>query len=278
MNRGMLRWVFSAMLGTTALSVPATAQDSPREQAEDAEEAKVRLHFMTDALSQYTVQVHHDDDSAVAKLVPEPALRWTNTLSRTRDGIVGVWTRGGRPDVVAQFSGPNVWVYEFCSTSLDPLAMERSGRVVWAPKAPGIHLQAVPNAPAPAATAAQRMVQMRNMAERFEIIDDFHPVYGKPQIERTKLRLLAKPLYRYRASDTPVDGALFGWVIATDPEALLMLEAYDTPNGRQWRYALARMTVYGLTAKLDGVEVWQAPERLAGSWAFDDPYYVGVYR
>jgi hypothetical protein len=156
--------------------------------------------------------------------------------------------------------------------------MQRSGRTVWAPKAAGVQLQAVPKAPAPASAASQRLVQMRQIADRFEILDEFHPIYGNPKIEQHRLRLLSKPLYRYPASGDLIDGALFGWVIATDPEALLMVEAYETPSGPEWRCALARMMVYALSARLDHVDVWQAPERLAGSWGFNDPFFVGMYR
>jgi hypothetical protein len=90
------------------------------------------------------------------------------------------------------------------------------------------------------------------------------------------LRLLTKPLYRYEATGDLIDGALFGFVLGTDPEALLMIEAYKTPEGTQWRYAFAAMTVYGLFAKLDGTEVWNRPENRV--WKIDDGCCVGLHR
>jgi hypothetical protein len=117
---------------------------------------------------------------------------------------------------------------------------------------------------------------MRQIAERFEIVDDFHPVYQDPKTERHTLRLLSKPLYRYEPADNLIDGALYGLVITTDPEALLMIEAYTTSDGPEWRYALAPMTVYALTSKLDSAEVWSRPENR--SWRFEDPYFVGSHR
>lgn len=253
-----------------------TSEES--ENSEESEKSKERLRFMLDALSQYKVEVKTGDESQPAELLPTPALRWTNTVSGTTDGIVGIWTRGGRPDVVVQFSHKGVWIHEFCSTSLHPLTMSRGGSKLWAPDAAGVTLTPVPKAPTPADTPARRLSQMRQIAERFEVYDDFRPVYSEPKTERTKLRLLPKPLYRYKASGDLVDGALFGMVISTDPEALLMVEAYKTEKGTEWRYALTRMTVYALTAKLDGKEIWSVPERLAGNWAFQDPYYVGLFR
>jgi hypothetical protein len=255
---------------------PKTPEDRPKD--EQAERAKERLTFMLNALGEYSVKVDEEDTARPVTLLSTPALRWSNSVSSTDDGIVGVWTSGGRPEVVAQFSGPKAWVYEFCSTSLLPVNMSRSDRVVWAPKAAGVTLAPIPKSPAPAESDSRRLSQMRKLAERFEVEDDFHPIYGKPEIERHTLRLLPQPLYRYTPTGDLIDGALFGLVISTDPEALLMIEAYKTDKGTEWRYALARMTVYALRAKLDGAEVWSAPEKLAGQWLFGEPYYVGLFQ
>ena len=249
-----------------------------QQQPSEGADSKERLKFMLDALSQYKVEVQVGDETETTELLATPALRWSNTVSGTTDGIVGVWTRGGRPDVVVQFSNKKVWIHEFCSTSMYPFTMHRDGKAVWSPNSAGVTLKLVPDAPVPAETATRRLAQMRQIAERFEVIDDFRPKYGEPHIERTKLRLLPKPLYRYTDSADVVDGALFGLVISTDPEALLMVEAHKTDDGSRWHYALARMTVYALSASLDDKEVWSVPEKLAGSWAFSDPYYVGLYR
>jgi len=251
------------------------AADKP-DDAPQSEDAKARSKFMMEALAEYQVDVDEAGEVRRPKLVPAPALRWTNTVSGTKDGVVGVWTSGGRPDVVAQFAGyGSLWIHHFESTSLAPLTMQRNGRKMWAPRAPGIVLRPIPDAPAPADTAVKRQTQMRRLAERFEITDDFHPIYQDPKTERHTLRLLTKPLYRYEATGDLIDGALYGYVLATDPEALLMIEAYKTSAGAEWRYALAPMTVYGLIAKLDGKEIWNRPENR--TWKIDDSCCVGSH-
>lgn len=280
----MNRIVPSLLYGIAALSVtlPAALADEPAatdkaEKAAQTEEAKARGKFMIDALAEYKVEVIEDGQSSATKLLPEPALRWTNTVSGTKDGIVGVWTRGGRPDVVAQFAGyGTVWIYHIESTSLAPLTMEHNGAKMWTPKSPGVTLRPIPNAPAPGDSKINRLTQMRRLAERFEVVDDFHPIYQDPKTERHILRLLTKPLYRYEATDDLLDGALFGFVLGTDPEALLMVEAWKTPEGNKWRYALAPMTVYGLIARFDGTEVWNRPENRV--WKIDDGCAVGMHR
>jgi len=266
---------------TSLFCTPGRSEDKPPGDSErtDAEASKERLAYMLNALGEYRVEVKTDEGQEVAELIPTPALRWTNTVSGTKDGIVGVWTRGGRPDVVVQFSSPgNIWIHEFCSTSTAPLTMQRNGRIVWSPASAGVELKPIPKAPAPADSAVKRLTQMRKLAERFEVVDDFHPVYADPKTERHTLRLLPKPLYRYEPKDDLIDGALFGLVITTDPEALLMIEVHKTAKGPEWRFALARMTVYALTGSLDGVEVWSEPEKRAEKWRPDEPYFVGLHR
>ena len=271
---------------TAARSDEPPATDRP-EEATQSDEAKARAKFMIDALAEYNIEVKEQNQSRIPTLLPNPALRWTNTVSGTKDGIVGVWTSGGRPDVVVQFAGyGQSWIFHFESTSLAPLAMQHNGRTMWTPKAPGVTLRPISDTPAPADTRVKRLTQMRRLAERFEVVDDFHPIYTDPKTERHILRLLTKPLYRYEtgsdpaagnpATDELIDGALFGFVLGTDPEALLMIEAYKTPEGAQWRYALAPMTVYGLIGRLDGTEVWNRPENRV--WNIDDRCLVGQHR
>jgi hypothetical protein len=266
------------MLSLSAIrsdDVPATY----KEDAAQSDEAKARLKFMMDSLGEYKVEVKDGDEARPSLLMPSAALRWTNTVSGTRDGVAGVWVSGGRPDVVVQFAGfGSVWNAQFQSTSLKPLTMERNGRKLWSPRE-GVVLKLLPDAPAPADTAVKRMIQMRKLAERFEIVDDFHPSYIDDKTERHTLRLLSKPLYRYEANGDLIDGALLGYVIATDPEALLMIEAYKTSDGKaEWRYALAPMTVYALTAKLDGKEVFITPDNRWRNWRPDDTTFVGQHQ
>jgi len=270
------------LVGTALLSLPAASSDEDpsddqAKTARQAEEAKARLKFMMESLGTYTVEVQEADGQMRQSKLQPAALRWSNNVSGTRDGIAGVWASNGRPDVVVQFAGYAAnWNYHFETTSLSPLTMSRGGAQVWTPGS-GIVLKPLPNAPAPANTAAKRMIQLRELAERFEITDDFHPKYVEDKTERHVLRLLGKPLYRYEATGDLIDGALFGYVIATDPEALLMIEACKTGEKAEWRYAIKPMTVYRLIAKLDGQEVWDSPDNRYRAWKREEGCYLGTY-
>jgi hypothetical protein len=253
---------------------------SDAKRAEESEEAKERLKTMMEALGEYRVEVKGESGPETAKLLQVPALRWTNTVSGTKDGVVAMWIGGGRPQVIVQFSWRNVFIHEFCSTATGPLTMYRNGQAVWSPAVAGVTMQPIPDAPPPAESAVKRLTQMRKLAERFEVIDDFRPSYADPKTERHTLRLLTKPLFRYEPSSEIIDGAVFGLVITTDPESLLLIEAHKTDKGAEWRYALTRMTVYELTGKLDGTQVWSAPERVGDELRFryDEPYFVGLHQ
>jgi hypothetical protein len=249
-------------------------------KAEESDESKARLKAMMDGLGEYRVEFPDQKESETPKLLAKPALRWSNTVSGTKDGIVGMWIGGGRPQVIVQFSQRNVFIHEFCSTATGPFTMYRNGQPVWSPATAGVAMQPVPDAPPPADAAFKRLIQMRKIAERFEVIDDFRPNYTDPKTERHTLRLLTNPLYRYEPSPEIIDGAVFGLVITTDPESLLLLEAHKTDKGAEWRYALTRMTVYALTGNLDGKQVWSAPERVGNELRFryDEPYFVGLHQ
>jgi hypothetical protein len=76
-----------------------------------------------------------------------------------------------------------------------------------------------------------------------------------------ELRLMPQPLYRYESQQANVfDGAIFALVEATDPEALLLIEARQSKSEHAWHYAFARLNSVQLTASFDGRQIWEAPQ------------------
>ena len=120
-------------------------------------------------------------------------------------------------------TGPRNLNHELHSLSTSVLDVTRPGEAnTWTPTAAGVELKPVPDAPAPAATPAQRMLQMREMIRGFTASSLDH------EAKRWELRLLPKPLYRYESTDPDVlDGAVFAFVTSagTDPEVILVVEA-----------------------------------------------------
>ena len=71
---------------------------------------------------------------------------------------------------------------------------------------------------------------------------------------------MEQPIYRYQDTESDlVDGALFVFVLATDPETFLQIEARKVNDVPQWRYALARFNSTQMTVYHKGHEVWIAP-------------------
>ena len=92
---------------------------------------------------------------------------------------------------------------------------------------------------------------MHALAAEFHAEDDF---WGRGW---NALRLLPKPIDRYgKAGGIPEDGALFAFVLGTDPESFLFIEARPGAKGLEWQYAFAPMTCWALKAEHKGRPVW----------------------
>jgi hypothetical protein len=141
------------------------------------------------------------------------------------------------------------------SLSLTGLVAERHGKVLWEPDRPGITLQDVPDAAVPSDAATIRLRQMRSLAGAFSaVMIDYR---NNPKGERQTLRLLPQPLYRYQSTAPEViDGALFAYVLGTDSEVLLLLEARAAGDRTIWQYAFARMNNDALVGFHNEREVW----------------------
>jgi hypothetical protein len=195
--------------------------------------------------------------------VAEPLLRWTNPLGgQGAHGEIYLWTRAGIPAAILsinEFVGRNGRLrgeHEWCSLSDVPLKV--TGTYAWAPQRTDRILALLDRAPPPADSPARRLRQMREFTARFA---------GEKTTragEKRPLRVLPQPLYRYQSTDPKiVDGGLFALVEATDPEALLILEARSSGAAPKWQYALVRMNSLRVVATCDDKLVWEA-ERLAG--------------
>jgi len=97
-----------------------------------------------------------------------------------------------------------------------------------------------------------------------------------PEKERTELRLLPQPLFRYDSgSSGSPDGALFAFVLTTDPEAVLLIEERPGADGPAWQYALARMTNHGVAVRHRDRVVWEVAQQKVSEYTDPTrPYFV----
>jgi hypothetical protein len=180
---------------------------------------------------------------------------------QTGAAVLAIWLQNGRPEAVASIY---VWNGDLCH---EFSSLSRRGKLTgrlrtgarWSLRDPGVDFKLVPDAQPPADTPAARMRQMKSIAERFtaRLADQTR------NNENTEvLRLLAKPLYRYETTDAGsdslrlLDGGMFAYVMGTDPEVVLLLEAVGPEKEAVWQYAFAIATTHAVEARLGEQVVW----------------------
>jgi hypothetical protein len=207
------------------------------------------------------------------RLVPKPVLKWSNPIRGSVYGDLYIWTFKGRPEVVGSFLE---WFQpiqskeiELHSLSLGPLVADRPDQLTWTTDKAGVDFKPIPGAPAPAATAALRLRQMRELAKDFTARQVSHT-----GIEY-EMRVLLQPIYRYEGTEGDLlDGALFAIVHAGDPEVFLQIEARKVGDSAGWKYALARFNSIFLAVRHKGREIWTAKQNVPWTQVLDrrQPY------
>jgi hypothetical protein len=143
---------------------------------------------------------------------------------------------------------------EFQAVSSENLKAVKKDVTVWKPQK-GCEFAAVPKAPKPAATAGERLTQMKALSRRFAVeLTKGLPVYSEDST--WQLRLLPKELARFGSPQDPAsDGALFVFCHDTDPEIMLLIRTVDSA----WEFALAPLTGWAAKVKCDEALVWSQP-------------------
>lgn len=240
------------LLPLFALAPLAAAAEDDRAKEEAAEAEKLCVAEL--ARWKFTA------DGDAIENPKEPVLRWTNPAAGRVYGNTYVWTAGGRPVAVGSlfrnFQPWNTFNGELASLGGTKLLAKRDNERKWAPNSEW-KWKPVPGAPAPAATAPQRLLQMKALAGEFvvELLD----TRNVPKGDEQNPRLLPKPLHRHDAEKTKtLDGALFAFVIGTDPELMLLLEADTATAKPEWRFGVARMNRDAIRLKHKSEVVWEA--------------------
>jgi len=250
-------WLAACGWGCLAMGT-SLAQQKPEV---DAEKQKVEaLAIARRAARAYAMRV----GGVKLELQADPVLRWSNPEVGNVYGNVFVWTRNERPLVVGSLfhwlAAQPTMEHEFHSLAAEPVSAEFQGEKVWETRESGVAFADIPQAPQPAASEAQRLLQLRQLAKEFTGVGKF----GQNPSDQ-ELRLLPQPIHRYAAPQEQVlAGGLFSFVRTTDPEILLIIEARSTatpgPEARsRWQFAAVRMhSTADLWLKHGTQKVWQA--------------------
>lgn len=262
---------FLAAFLAVSLGGPAGSQE------ESGEVAQVRRWhaFYRQRAAEFAIAEHRDGIVSVT-LVPTPLQTWTNPIrGDTQHGTIHLWTNAGRPSVIG-----SVWsaldpkdrsqralCYEFHSLAQVPVSATLGDKAWWSPKEAGVEWLPLADGPQPGPSRAARLRNLRDLAAelRAEIVGD------DPQPD-TDLRLLSQPLYRY-PENTPgvIDGAIFAFVMATDPELFVAIERRrnESTGEASWTLAPARLTGSALRLRRGERTLWENP-----TWEYrrDRPY------
>jgi hypothetical protein len=271
----------SALFVALALSGQVPAADADSEKVQQ----KKWNDYYAKVAADYEIS-RGEERKQKLELKPEAVLYWSNPVrGGETNGSVFVWIYEGRAELVGTIfshlarSDPQqkMVAHSFQSLSHQPLAGERPGQPgAWSLAGAGVQPRPIPDAPAPAATPAGRLSQMRDLAREFTATTTLDGV-------EQELRLLTQPIYRQGKvpdkSDSPVlDSALFTFVTGTDPELMLVIEARPTESGSQpvWHYAAGRFTDLTLKLRHKKVELWthEHGQPIEGR---PDPYISGRY-
>jgi hypothetical protein len=260
----------------TVLTLCALLLQAPDDPAESL--AKKMLPVYAREVAEYTLAVESAPKTPL-DLKKEPVFDWSNPVREgVQQGAVFLWLRDGRPAALCSvFSEPEgrlkgrKVMHEFHALDPEKLLVSRPEGAMneWKPQA-GLGRKPLPDAAAPAATPAARLIQMRRLAQEFS----GHETDGDGK--RLELRLLPAPLYRYPEAKTGViDGALFTLVstAGTDPEVLLLIEA----NQDRWEYALGRFSDRSLYVRRNDKEVWSSVRGPENTFLHDPQHLFRVY-
>jgi hypothetical protein len=192
----------------------------------------------------------------------EPLVRYTDPPRGIQDATLWAWGERGRPFAtlkVERWSNrrpANRWNFGIVSLATGRVEVEFSDGLVWQSRKPGWDPQPIMDAPPPAASAAGRLIQMKELARRFSVT--IHSVHNPNPLQ---LRLMPTPIDRYgNATAEVVDGALFALSFGTNPTVLLALEGGAIAESKAfWRFGFARQGSGEMIARLDDKEVWTQP-------------------
>jgi hypothetical protein len=261
----MSRWFLIAVLTVAPLAgaapgrahKPDEPKPAPKPTDANPENIEAALRLTVLAAAEYEFRVGTDEKSKPLELQREPVLKWSNPDRGEVHGNVFLWTREGRPLMVGSlykwFTPHKHMSHEFQSLAEVPFSATFHGKEVWKTDEAGLRFAALPKAPAPAATEAQRLIQAKQLAREF--------TGGKIEREDPKpieLRLLPQPIHRYAApKDGILFGALFTLVHGTDPEIFILLEARGKDAvSATWQYAVTRMNSVEMWLRHKDQKVW----------------------
>src|SRR5262245_6681519 len=209
------RYLLVAILLLGAFAVPLVSFAQKEDPKANPENIAAALKLTRAAALEYEIRVDTDEKEKPLELLREPVLQWSNPDRGEVHGNVFLWTRDGRPLVVASlfkwFTPHTHMSHEFQSLAEGPLEAKFHGKPAWKTGEPGLKFADIPGAPAAAAEDAQRLLQIKQLAKEFT-----GSKREREDPSDVELRFLPQPIHRYSVAKQGIHtGALFAFVQGT---------------------------------------------------------------
>ena len=245
-----------------AVNTGQPADEQGQAELEATKDREERLRQMRERVEAMTVRKVVGDAKASMEVLPQPLFRYSDERLNMADATLWGWGPRGRPIAILKlenYRGSKKqpwWLHCMASLSDELIEAQWDDGHEWSSRKPGVGLEPLPDAPAPASTRTGTLSQMKMIARRFSATSS-HPYWGKEE-----LRLLPREICRYADPDSGLeDGAIFTFVYSgTIPTAFLVLELHVPESSPGvWQFGLAGMTDARLMVHIDGREVWDKP-------------------
>lgn len=237
-----------------------------------------RREFLVNTFARYAISADEAGGETVS-LNRKPLHYFANPISGVVEAGVFVWEQDGYPLAVGKVfinEKKKAWGDYISSLSATRMQMKKSDDMLWRPSA--TKFKTLEDSSIPSSVSSARRAQMRAIARQFRVFDLWKEdgLINNEVGTDWSLRMLAKPLLRYASKQRNVlDGGVFAFVLGTNPEAILTIEAIDDGNSSYWRYRFSRLTIYQLRAKRKGKLVWSVPRMLADEMPINMTSYHG---
>ena len=155
------------------------------------------------------------------------------------------------------------WSCELLSLADGGVAVTSGVGWKWAPDKGELKWFAIEDAPGD--TDRQRLRQMKEIAERYEVT-----TFEKT--DKSQLRLMVQPLYRYADEEQGlIDGSIFSYAAGTNPETVLIVECRKSKDALGWRAAFARFGANRCQSRKGETVVWEC--KAIQRWDAKEPYF-----
>jgi hypothetical protein len=197
-----------------------------------------------------------DGEPRAVERIAEPIFSYAESAREDAHyGTLWAWGRQGRPVALLalgmDIDGP-ARGFELVALTGDVSVVMHDGWK-WTPQASALDMQDFPSSPSAATNEPARLIQIKSLARKFDVAE----LLGG---ERSQLRLLPTPVYRYHdAAHGLLDGAFFLFAHGTNPEALLAIECRTSDDGTAWSYGFVPLAAAEVTAQLNDQVVWTKP-------------------